>query len=111
MVAIGLVVAFNYAVPQARKPDFWGVPLMPWIPSVSIFLNIFLLGNLDGPSYARFGFFSALAVVVYVVYSVHASFDAEEEGALSRKNDEMMKESNELEDINHKVQKEPNLFA
>ncbi|KAJ9540771.1 hypothetical protein OSB04_027277 [Centaurea solstitialis] len=111
MVAIGLVVVFNYAVPQARKPDFWGVPLMPWIPSVSIFLNIFLLGNLDGPSYARFGFFSALAIVVYLVYSVHASFDAEVEGVLSQKSDEMMKESNELEDLSVKVQKEPNLFG
>ncbi|XP_076890974.1 cationic amino acid transporter 6, chloroplastic-like [Bidens hawaiensis] len=80
MVAIGLAVVFNYAVPEARKPEFWGVPLMPWIPCVSIFLNIFLLGNLDGPSYARFGFFSAVAVIVYLVYSVHASFDAEEKG-------------------------------
>nr|XP_043633636.1 cationic amino acid transporter 6, chloroplastic-like [Erigeron canadensis] len=97
MVAIGLATLFNYVVPQGRKPDLWGVPLMPWIPCVSIFLNIFLLGNLDGPSYARFGFFSALAILVYVVYSVHASFDAEEEGLLSQKNDENMVEYVDLE--------------
>lgn len=107
MIAIGLVVLFNYAVPQARKPDFWGVPLMPWIPCVSIFLDIFLLGNLDGPSYARFGFFSALAVVVYVVYSVHASFDAEEEGFLRQKSDESI----DIEDLTLKVQKELATFA
>ncbi|KAL8247502.1 hypothetical protein R6Q59_008718 [Mikania micrantha] len=104
MVIIGLVVVFNYAVPQARKPEFGGVPLMPWIPCVSIFLNIFLLGNLDGPSYARFGFFSALVVVVYVVYSVHASFDAEEEGILTHGNLEVGKESIELEDLTPKLQ-------
>ncbi|KAK9061362.1 hypothetical protein SSX86_018543 [Deinandra increscens subsp. villosa] len=104
MAVIGLVVVFNYAVPQARKPEFWGVPLMPWIPSVSIFLNIFLLGNLDGPSYARFGFFSAVAVVVYLVYSVHASFDAEEGILLSHGNLESGKESTELEDVTAKLQ-------
>lgn len=73
VIAIAVLQLFHWVVPQARKPEFWGVPLMPWIPSISIFLNIFLLGSLDGPSYARFGFFSALIVLVYVLYSVHAS--------------------------------------
>lgn len=59
---------------------------MPWLPSMSIFLNIFLLGSLDGASYIRFGFFSVLSVIVYVLYSVHASFDAERNGSLSPKN-------------------------
>lgn len=74
--------AFRVFVSQARKPEFWGIPLMPWTPAASIFLNIFLLGSLDGPSYARFGLFSALVVLVYLLYSVHASFDAEEIGSL-----------------------------
>lgn len=92
VIAIGVVQLFNYMVPQVRKPEFWGVPLMPWIPCTSIFLNVFLLGSLDRPSYVRFGFFSGLAVLVYVLYSVHASFDAEEEGTLSRKNGDIVKE-------------------
>ncbi|KAJ6798157.1 putative cationic amino acid transporter 6, chloroplastic-like isoform X2 [Iris pallida] len=78
VVGVGVLYLFRWSVPQARKPEFWGVPLMPWVPSASIFLNVFLLGSLDGPSYVRFGFFSGVAVVVYVLYSVHASFDAEE---------------------------------
>nr|GEV35067.1 cationic amino acid transporter 7, chloroplastic-like [Tanacetum cinerariifolium] len=89
--------------PQARTPDFWGVPLMPWIPCVSIFLNIFLLGNLDGPSYARFAFFSALAVIVYAAYSVHASFDAEEEGILSHEDLENMKDPIDPQDLTLKM--------
>ena len=89
LIAFTMLQIFHCMVPQVRKPEFWGVPLMPWIPSMSIFLNIFLLGSLDGPSYVRFGFFSALAVLVYVFYSVHASFDAEGEGSLSVKNGEI----------------------
>ncbi|KAK6138022.1 hypothetical protein DH2020_028218 [Rehmannia glutinosa] len=92
-VAIGVLQLFHFMVPQARKPEFWGVPLMPWIPSISIFLNIFLLGSLDRPSYVRFGFFSGLAVLVYILYSVHSSFDAEKDGALSQKTGESIKES------------------
>lgn len=103
LIAIAVLQLFHCVVPQARKPEFWGVPLMPWIPSISIFLNLFLLGSLDGPSYARFGFFSVLIVLVYVLYSVHASFDAEEAGSLSEKNAEFMKESNKSEDPGLKV--------
>ncbi|CAI9759823.1 unnamed protein product [Fraxinus pennsylvanica] len=102
-LAIGVLQLFHFMVPQARKPEFWGVPLMPWIPSISIFLNIFLLGSLDRASYVRFGFFSGLSVLVYVLYSVHSSFDAEEVGALSQKTGESMKESVESEDNALKV--------
>ena len=81
-LAIALLQVFLFMVPQVRKPENWGVPFMPWIPSISIFLNIFLLGALNKASYIRFGYFSALTVLVYVVYSVHSSFDAEEDGIL-----------------------------
>ncbi|KAI7733426.1 hypothetical protein M8C21_003580 [Ambrosia artemisiifolia] len=104
VVAVGLVKLFIHMVPQARKPDFWGVPLMPWIPCISIFLNIFLLGNIDAASYVRFGFFSGIIVLVYVLYSVHSSFDAEEEGSLCQKSVEMVKESIDIEDLTLKVQ-------
>lgn len=93
VVAVAILQMFHCMVPQVRKPEHWGVPLMPWIPSISIFLNIFLLGSLDRPSYVRFGYFSALAVLVYVLYSVHASFDAQEDGYYIQKNAEIPKES------------------
>ncbi|KAJ7974876.1 putative Cationic amino acid transporter [Quillaja saponaria] len=105
VIAIAILQVFHCMVPQARKPEFWGVPLMPWIPSISIFLNIFLLGSLDGPSYVRFGFFSALAILVYVFYSVHASYDAEGDGSLSQKNGEVHveMESKQSDDRSFKV--------
>ncbi|KAL5710518.1 Cationic amino acid transporter 7 [Ranunculus cassubicifolius] len=91
VVAIGLLQVFHIMVPQAQKPQHWGVPLMPWLPSISIFLNVFLLGSLDGPSYIRFGFFSGLAVLVYVLYSVHTSFDAQGEGSYVEADDQIVK--------------------
>ncbi|KAG2669464.1 hypothetical protein I3760_14G036000 [Carya illinoinensis] len=103
VIALALMQIFHCMVPQARKPEFWGVPLMPWIPSISIFLNIFLLGSLNGPSYVQFGLFSALVVLVYVFYSVHASFDAEEDEFFGQKNGESHMESKEIEDLGLKV--------
>ncbi|GMI84946.1 ARABIDOPSIS THALIANA CATIONIC AMINO ACID TRANSPORTER 6, cationic amino acid transporter 6 [Hibiscus trionum] len=96
-IAAAISLIFSFTVPQVRKPEFWGVPFMPWLPSISIFLNIFLLGSLDGPSYVRFGFFSGVAVLVYLLYSVHASFDAEADECVGEKNGEVMRESVELE--------------
>ncbi|KAI4373094.1 hypothetical protein MLD38_011257 [Melastoma candidum] len=77
LLALGIVQVFYSAARQVRKPEFWGVPLMPWIPSVSIFLNVFLLGSLDGRSYMRFGVFSVLVAIVYMLYGVHASYDGD----------------------------------
>ncbi|KAM0905258.1 hypothetical protein ACQ4PT_017451 [Festuca glaucescens] len=82
VAAVATVGAFQALVPQAHTPQLWGVPGMPWVPAASVFLNVFLLGSLDRPSYVRFGFFSAAAVLVYALYSVHASYDAEESAAL-----------------------------
>ncbi|RCV36170.1 hypothetical protein SEVIR_7G310100v4 [Setaria viridis] len=79
-LAVATVAAFQALVPQAHAPELWGVPGMPWVPAASVFLNVFLLGSLDRPSYVRFGFFSVAALLVYVLYSVHASYDAEESG-------------------------------
>ncbi|KAF9591418.1 hypothetical protein IFM89_004116, partial [Coptis chinensis] len=100
VIAFVLLQVFRCAVPQVSKPQSWGVPLMPWIPSISIFLNVFLLGSLDGPSYLRFAFFSGLIVLVYLLYSVHASFDAEGDGYFLQKEVEMPKFPEESDDVN-----------
>lgn len=81
LTAVIVIYCYQRLVPQARKPEFWGVPLMPWIPAVSIFLNVFLLGSMDAASYIRFVIFTVLAVLVYALYSVHATYDAERKEA------------------------------
>lgn len=62
-------------VPHARQPKLWGVPLMPWLPSASIFLNIFLLGSIDKDSYIRFIIWTGFLLVYYVFVGLHASYD------------------------------------
>lgn len=62
-------------VPQARKPKLWGVPMVPWLPSLSIAINIFLLGSIDGKSFMRFGIWTLLLLVYYFFLGLHASYD------------------------------------
>ncbi|KAJ8477138.1 hypothetical protein OPV22_020865 [Ensete ventricosum] len=64
-----------WAVPQARAPQTWGVPLVPWLPSASIGINIFLLGSIDVPSFVRFGVWTVLLLIYYFLFGLHASYD------------------------------------
>lgn len=68
-------LGLNLFVPQARAPKTWGVPLVPWLPSASILINIFLLGSIDGASFMRFGIWSGVLLVYYFLFGLHASYD------------------------------------
>ncbi|XP_061375372.1 cationic amino acid transporter 1-like, partial [Gastrolobium bilobum] len=62
-------------VPLAKKPKIWGVPLVPFLPSASIAINVFLLGSLDIASFKRFGVWTAILLVYYLFVGLHASYD------------------------------------
>ncbi|XP_074335728.1 cationic amino acid transporter 1-like [Apium graveolens] len=66
-------------VPHAWDPKLWGVPLVPWLPSASIAINIFLPGSIDRDSFIRFGVWSAFLVIYYIFLGLHASFDTVKE--------------------------------
>ncbi|XP_066380600.1 cationic amino acid transporter 1-like [Miscanthus floridulus] len=65
----------HWGVPKARAPKMWGVPLVPWLPSASIFINIFLLGSIDGASFMRFLIWTAALLAYYFFVGLHASYD------------------------------------
>eukprot|EP00250_Pteridium_aquilinum_P002290 c12490_g1_i1 orf=539-2347(+) len=62
-------------VPKARQPRVWGTPLVPWLPSLSIVMNTFLLGSIDKLSFVRFGVWTLLILVYYILFGLHASYD------------------------------------
>ncbi|KAL0305434.1 UNVERIFIED_CONTAM: Cationic amino acid transporter 1 [Sesamum radiatum] len=75
LVALALLVRLWFFVPPARNPKLWGVPLVPWLPSASIAINIFLLGSIDKHSFERFAAWTALLLVYYLFFGLHASYD------------------------------------
>ncbi|XP_050220108.1 cationic amino acid transporter 1-like [Mercurialis annua] len=69
-------LALQLTLNQARKPKLWGVPLVPWLPSASIALNVFIMGSIDGASFIRFSIWTGVLLVYYFVVELHASYDA-----------------------------------
>lgn len=62
-------------LPKQRFPKVWGVPLVPWLPSLSIGMNIFLIGSLGKAAFYRFILCSAVMFIYYVLVGVHATYD------------------------------------
>ncbi|KAJ6852981.1 cationic amino acid transporter 5 isoform X1 [Iris pallida] len=64
-----------FLLPQQRTPKVWGVPLVPWLPSLSIATNLFLMGSLGADSFIRFGVCTGIMIIYYVFFGVHATYD------------------------------------
>ncbi|URE21910.1 Amino acid permease [Musa troglodytarum] len=62
-------------VPQCRTPKVWGVPLVPWLPSLSIATNLFLMGSLESKAFLRFGVCSGIMLIYYLLFGLHATYD------------------------------------
>ncbi|KAL6991635.1 catalase A [Sarracenia purpurea var. burkii] len=69
-------LGLQLSVKEARKPKLWGTPLVPWLPSASIAMNVFIMGSIDGASFLRFLVWSVFLLVYYLFVGLHASYDA-----------------------------------
>ncbi|KFK28695.1 hypothetical protein AALP_AA7G034300 [Arabis alpina] len=92
-------VAMKFLVPQARAPKIWGVPLVPWLPSASIAINIFLLASIDVKSYVRFALWTAFLLVYYFLFGLHATYDTAK-GKLKEKTLQKAEEGDVIVDKN-----------
>ncbi|CAL5346404.1 unnamed protein product [Camellia sinensis] len=68
-------IGLRVFVPMARQAKLWGVPLVPWLPSASIAINIFLLGSIDKDSFIRFAVWTVFLLAYYFLFGLHASYD------------------------------------
>ncbi|XAR68213.1 hypothetical protein NMG60_11003265 [Bertholletia excelsa] len=62
-------------LPKRRMPKIWGVPLVPWLPAISILMNFFLIGSLGTVAFERFFICSAVMVLYYLLVGLHATYD------------------------------------
>nr|KYP33651.1 hypothetical protein KK1_045483 [Cajanus cajan] len=60
---------------QQRVPRVWGVPLVPWLPSLSIATNVFLMGSLEYEAFIRFGVCTVIMLIYYFFFGLHATYD------------------------------------
>lgn len=68
---LGIVVF----LPKEREAKVWGVPFVPWLPSLSIATNLFLMGSLGAMTFIRFAACTAVMLIYYIFFGLHATYD------------------------------------
>ncbi|RHN50974.1 putative amino acid/polyamine transporter I, cationic amino acid transporter [Medicago truncatula] len=81
-------------LPKKRQPKVWGVPLVPWVPSLSIAKNLFLMGSLGSEAFFRFLICTGVMLVYYLFVGVHATYDVDHGIGQESNNDERMEGAN-----------------
>ncbi|XP_050675780.1 cationic amino acid transporter 2-like [Leptidea sinapis] len=60
--------------PVSEKKLAFSVPLVPWLPGLSILINVYLMLNLDTMTWIRFAVWIAAGLVIYATYGAwHSS--------------------------------------
>ncbi|XP_071317517.1 high affinity cationic amino acid transporter 1 isoform X2 [Trachinotus anak] len=62
--------------PESKTKLSFKVPMVPFIPVISMFVNVYLMMQLDRGTWIRFSVWMAIGFVIYFCYGIHHSAEA-----------------------------------
>lgn len=75
-VLCGVCVIVIWRQPESKEALTFKVPLLPWLPLFSVFVNIYLMMQLDLATWCRFTVWMLIGFGIYFLYGIKNSSEA-----------------------------------
>ncbi|XP_047463339.1 cationic amino acid transporter 3a [Mugil cephalus] len=72
----GVCVVIIWRQPESKEALTFKVPLLPWLPLFSVFVNIYLMMQLDIGTWCRFTVWMIIGFAIYFLYGIKNSSEA-----------------------------------
>lgn len=72
----GVCVVIIWRQPESKEALTFKVPLLPWLPLFSVFVNIYLMMQLDRGTWCRFTVWMVIGFAIYFFYGIKNSSEA-----------------------------------
>ncbi|XP_068186957.1 solute carrier family 7, member 3 [Antennarius striatus] len=72
----GACVIIIWRQPESKEAINFKVPLLPWLPLFSVFVNIYLMMQLDQSTWIRFAIWMIIGFAIYFFYGIKNSSEA-----------------------------------